>query len=60
MCNDYRLTVDLASIIDEFADLKIKIRFDEGRPNIQARDDIKITEVAPIVTTVEGVRGEAA
>ena len=58
MCNDYRLKVDISSIIEEFADLKIKIRFSEGRPNIEARDDIKITDIAPILRTVEGERGE--
>jgi putative SOS response-associated peptidase YedK len=58
MCNDYRLKVEISSIIEEFADLKIKIRFSEGRPNIEARDDIKITDIAPIVRTVEGERGE--
>jgi hypothetical protein len=35
MCNDYRLMVDVASIVEGFADLKIKIRFSEGSPNIQ-------------------------
>ncbi len=58
MCNDYRLKVEISSIIEEFADLKIKIRFSEGRPNIEARDDIKITDIGPIVRTVEGERGE--
>ncbi len=58
MCNDYRLKVDVASIMEDFADLKIKIRFGEGMPNIEARDDIKITDVAPIIRTVDGVRGE--
>ncbi len=58
MCNDYRLKVEISSIIEEFADLKIKIRFSEGRPNIEARDDIKITDVGPIVRTVEGEQGE--
>lgn len=58
MCNDYRLHVDLASIVEDFAELKIKIRFSEGRTNIEARDDIKITDVAPIIRSVEGVRGE--
>jgi putative SOS response-associated peptidase YedK len=52
MCNDYRLRVDAATILEEFSDLKIKIHFSEGRPNIPARDDIKITETAPIVRTV--------
>lgn len=58
MCNDYRLKVELASIVEDFADLKIKIRFGEGAPNIEARDDIKITDIAPIIRTVDGQRGE--
>jgi putative SOS response-associated peptidase YedK len=58
MCNDYRLMVDVASIVEGFADLKISIRFTEGLPNIQARGDIKITDVAPIIRTVDGLRGE--
>ncbi len=58
MCNDYRLKVDVASIVEDFADLKIKIRFGEGAPNIEARDDIKITDVGPIIRTVDGVRSE--
>lgn len=58
MCNDYRLKVDIASIVEDFADLKIKIRFGEGAPNIEARDDIKITDIGPIIRTVDGVRGE--
>ena len=57
MCNDYRLMVELASIIEEFEQLKIKIRFPEGRPNIEPREDIKITDSAPIVRTAEDGRG---
>lgn len=57
MCNDYRLMVELASVIEEFEQLKIKIRFPEGRPNIEPREDIKITDAAPIVRTAEGERG---
>ncbi len=58
MCNDYRLEVDAASIIEDFADLKIRLRFPEGMPNIQARADIKITETAPIVRTIERGGGD--
>lgn len=58
MCNDYRLLVDAASIADDFADIKITIRFGEGVPNLEAREDIRITDMAPIVRTIEGVRGE--
>lgn len=49
MCNDYRLNVDLDTIAGDFSDLRIRIDFPEGRPNIQARDDVRITDVAPIV-----------
>ena len=59
MCNDYRLMVDLASIIEDFAHLKIKIRFGEGAPNVEAREDIKITDMAPIIRGIEGARDEA-
>ena len=58
MCNDYRLLVDAASIAEDFADLKITIRFSEGVPNLEAREDIRITDPAPIVRTIDGVRGE--
>lgn len=58
MCNDYRLMVDVASIVEDFADLKIKIRFSEGAPNIEAREDIKITDIGPIIRPVTGASGE--
>lgn len=57
MCNDYRLEVDAMAIAEDFDNLNIKITFSEGIPNIEARSDIKITDVAPIVRTVEGLRG---
>ena len=45
MCNDYRLLVDAASIAEDFSDLKITIRFSEGVPNLEAREDIRITDL---------------
>ena len=57
MCNDYRLKIAAAAIREDFSDLKIKIRFSEGMPNIEPRDDIKITDTAPIVRTVDGEPG---
>lgn len=59
MCNDYRLKVDVGTIIEEFADLKIRIRFGEGVPNLEPRDDIKITDLGPIVRGIEGVLEDA-
>jgi putative SOS response-associated peptidase YedK len=57
VCNDYRLLTDVASILEDFADLKIKIRLPEGTPNVAAREDIKISDVAPIVRGIDGERG---
>jgi len=51
MCNDYRLHVGAGTIADDFSNIKIKIRFPEGTPNLEPRDDIKITDIAPIVRT---------
>jgi putative SOS response-associated peptidase YedK len=57
VCNDYRLEVDIASIAEDFADLKIKIEFSEGVPNVAPRADIKITDTAAIVRTAAAGRG---
>jgi putative SOS response-associated peptidase YedK len=54
MCNDYRLEVDIASIMEDFDELEIVIDTPEGTPNVAAREDIKITDIAPIVASVEG------
>ncbi|BAK67326.1 hypothetical protein SLG_26510 [Sphingobium sp. SYK-6] len=58
MCNDYRLLLDIATIADDFEGLKIRIRMPEGAPNVQARQDIRMTDMAPIVRTpADGQRG---
>ena len=60
MCNDYRLEVDISSIMEDFEDLEIAIDTPEGKPNVAAREDIKITDVAPIVVSVEGAGARGA
>jgi putative SOS response-associated peptidase YedK len=54
MCNDYRLEVDIASIAEDFDDLQIKIKMPEGAPNVPAREDVRITDMAPIVKASDG------
>src|SRR3546814_9441491 len=54
MCNDYRLEVDIASIAEDFENLEINFDMPEGVPNVEAREDIKITDIAPIVRSSEG------
>lgn len=49
MCNDYRARVDLDTIRQDFSEIKIRIRFPEGAPNLQPRDDIRITDPGAIV-----------
>ena len=50
--------MDAASITDDFSDTKITLRFSEGVPNLEPREDIRITDMAPIVRTIEGARSE--
>jgi putative SOS response-associated peptidase YedK len=57
MCNDYRLEVEIATIMEDFDDLRIRITTPEGTPNVEARADIRMTDTAPIVRSVEGERG---
>jgi putative SOS response-associated peptidase YedK len=49
MCNDYRMKVDIESIRQDFADIRVRIAFPEGIPNMQPRDDVRITDTAPII-----------
>src|ERR1700684_893382 len=56
MCNAYRLVTDAATLFEGFSQTRIRIRFSEGVPNIEAREDIKITDTAPIVRAVDGER----
>jgi putative SOS response-associated peptidase YedK len=53
VCNDYRLLTASATLFDGFSEIKIPIRFSEGNPNIEPREDIKITDTAPIVRAVD-------
>jgi putative SOS response-associated peptidase YedK len=57
MCNDYRLLTASATLFDGFSEIKIPIRFLEGKPNLEAREDIKITDPAPMVRAAEGESG---
>lgn len=49
MCNEYRLTVDTATIAEGFEAAGVGIRSPEGLPNIAALESIRITDTAPII-----------
>lgn len=49
MCNDYRLETELVGVEKVLAQAGLYAAFPEGRPNIEPRADIRITDRAPIV-----------
>src|SRR5262245_6738364 len=49
MCNEHRVRVDVDTIRDEFSQIKIRIEFPEGAPNLEPRDSVRITDPSPIV-----------
>jgi putative SOS response-associated peptidase YedK len=54
MCNDYRLRrLTIERVRQDFGEIRINIRFPEGVPNIQPRDDVRITDLAPLIRMSE-------
>ncbi|MEA3033390.1 MAG: hypothetical protein QOH86_1406 [Sphingomonadales bacterium] len=49
MCNDFRNKLDIAVLEAAFRQLDIPLSFPEGLPNLEPRDDIRITDRAAIV-----------
>jgi len=54
MCSDYRLRTELVGVEKALAEAGVHVAFPEGRPNIEPRDDIRISDRAPIVRTGAG------
>lgn len=53
MCNDYRLKKTLEEIERQSALERLQILYSEGRPNMEPRDDIRITDRAPILRAAQ-------
>jgi putative SOS response-associated peptidase YedK len=49
VCNDYRLLVDLDTVAADFPGIRIRLTYPEGIPNTAPREDIRMTETAPII-----------
>jgi putative SOS response-associated peptidase YedK len=49
MCNEIARRIELGLVRDDFAQLRIPLRFPEGLPNFQPLDSIRITDTAAIV-----------
>ncbi len=59
MCNEHRRAVALGEIATDFAQLKIPLRFPEGRPNLGAEESIRITDPTVIVRAAADEPGAA-
>lgn len=57
MCNDFRSRLTAGQIVTAFSEIRIPLTFPEGVPNLEPRDDIRITDKAPVVRL--GGSGEA-
>jgi len=54
MCSDYRLRVELVGVEKALEQAGLSAAFPEGRPNIEPRGDIRITDRAPIIRAANG------
>lgn len=59
MCNDYANHVGAAEIGGAFSDIRIPLRFPGGIPNIEPRDDIRITDPGAVVRSAADAPGTA-
>lgn len=49
MCSDYRLRTELVGVEKALEQAGLAVAYPEGRPNLEPRDDVRITDRAPIV-----------
>ena len=53
MCNDYGNRIPYSAYLEAFSHLKIRLFTPGGAPNLEPRDDIWPTDVAPIIRANE-------
>jgi len=49
MCNDYGNRVAYSAYVEAFSQIKLPLRLPIAAPNLEPRDDIRPTEIAPII-----------
>ena len=54
MCNDYGNRVPYSAYVEEFSQLKLPLISKGAIPNLEPRDDIWPTEIAPVIRRVDG------
>jgi putative SOS response-associated peptidase YedK len=58
MCNNYGHDVPYRRYLDEFSALRLNLIFPRGAPNLEPREDIRPTDVAPIIRALDDGSGE--
>jgi putative SOS response-associated peptidase YedK len=59
MCNDYKARIELEKLEKAAAAARLRLNYPERRPNLEPRDDIRITDRAPILRAAAGDPGAA-
>src|SRR5215213_4868518 len=54
MCNDYGNRIPYSAYLEAFSQLKVRLFAPGGAPNLEPRDDIWPTDVAPIIRAGKG------
>ena len=54
MCSQYQVKLPLHVVEQSFSQTRFPLRFPEGRPNIEPRDQVTIGDAAPVVVGGEG------
>jgi putative SOS response-associated peptidase YedK len=58
MCNDYGNRIPYSAYVEAFSQLKVRLAAPGGAPNLEPRDDIWPTDVAPIIRSGEAEQAE--
>jgi putative SOS response-associated peptidase YedK len=53
MCNDYKIRIELDALERLAAEMRVRLLSPEGRPNFEPRDDVRITDRAPILRAAQ-------
>ena len=54
MCNEYRFRTSLDQLAEEFSRLELPLVWEGGAPNLEPRDSIRPTDMAPVIVGREG------
>jgi putative SOS response-associated peptidase YedK len=59
MCSDYKVRIALERLEKAAAQARLRLLYPEGRPNLEPRDDVRITDRAPILRAAASEPGAA-